>query len=190
MTANGSRVSEGASLQGSQVVRVYLRDGVTPSYSLWFEGVQYTPLYHGEDYDEFIIGDNGEVTILDAGLPYVSFSVEGVVVPADLARIRVACMRNDNSASVNQEGYVQKETNTDNCLNYAHLITEGWYFVSRLQGVSERPDIDELEYHNCIKHAQTGSGVYMGVSVEVVDPTLPAYLTYKGFIVYVFNYTN
>lgn len=190
MTANDSVVSEGDSLQGSQVVRVYLRDGVTPSYSLWFEGVQYTPLYHGEDYDEFIIGDNGEVTILDDGQPYISFSVEGIVVPEGLpSNMRMYLIDSIDTSPSPERVKHRKNASNVNCINYPYKNEDGYpYFLFYLG--NRRFGRDDF----AIVNGQIEGYIYYSnstrINMSVLNHDEPAYLTYQGFIIAVFNYTN
>lgn len=190
MTANGSRVSEGASLQGSQVVRVYLRDEITPSYSLWFEGVQYTPLYHGEDYDEFIIGDNGEVTILDGGHPYVTFSVEGINVPSELPmNINIGIDKTTDIRFVEGQYTELVRFRQVNCANYNHFSNDVYpYFIIQFEINADLGN--RLSFYNCQVNAQQlYSGSYR-LNVSVSENDKPAYITLDGFIIAVFNYTN
>jgi len=190
VTANDSDVSDGETLTGSQVVRVYGRNLTAPFVVLTFEGVEYTPLECGEDYIEYLLGDNGTATIAVDGKNILSFSVEDVIIPEELPfyiDMSQRETRNIQSPAENERIY-----RSVNCANYPFLKDENLpYFGIRI-GNSQLPfqDFDNLEGHNCEIANRGSTSSYIYCVADVTDVTIPAYVTYKDFIIAVFNYTN
>lgn len=190
MTANDSDVSDADVLTGSQVVRVYGQNLTAPFVTLTFGDVEYTPLAQGEGYIEFILGDNGTYTINVDGSPFMSFEVEGIVVPTGLPNRFIGRQRKESGSFIN-EVVINRTT----CMNYPYLIDNEFPTFSFQIGRSETPfsDIDILNYEgeNCTVNVRLLSGnTSVLMTADVVEPEKVAYVTYKGFIVAVFNYTT
>lgn len=190
MTANDSDVSDGDILTGSQVVRVYGQNLTAPFVTLTFGDVEYTPLTQGEGYIEFILGDNGTATISVDGSPFMSFEVEGIVVPDRLP----TQMSMSQSSSPNGSPINTLQGNF-NCINYPYLVDEEHpYYKLLLSGSTSQwgeADFNDFEGHNAqIQRVADASSTLMRISMLVEDEQSVAYLTYQGFIITVFNYTN
>lgn len=190
MTANDSDVSDGETLTGSQVVRVYGQNLTAPFVTLTFGDVEYTPLIHGEGYIEFILGDNGTATISVDGSPFMSFEVEGVVVPNFLPN------------RLDMQQYINSSTQVDelvldnvNCINYPFMKQEEAQFFQLRIGyaskVVQNLDAQDFSGENCSVTSVTNYGASrVEVRIRVTDATKVAYITYQGFIIAVFNYTT
>lgn len=190
MTANDSDVSDGDILTGSQVVRVYGQNLTAPFVTLTFGEVVYTPLTQGEGYIEFILGDNGITTINVDGNLYMSFEVEGNDVPSDLSQTKYMWMVNSDSASSSASGLYNVKKIQGNCINYNYKTTAESHFVLYLVFLQEVGARSDYSFFNCSavnwEEVQTGQRCNMVVD----EANTPAYVTYKGFIVAVFNYTT
>lgn len=190
MTANDSDVSDGDTLTGSQVVRVYGENLTAPFVTLTFGGVEYTPLARGEDYIEFILGDNGTATINVDGNQFMSFGVEGIIVPSNISRTKLMWMIDSDSASINDPGRYNSMSVRANCINYNHKTTAESHFVLRLIFNEELGEQSDYSFSNCEPKTWSQYNDERRTNMIVVDANLPAYVEYKGFIVAVFNYTT
>ena len=190
MTANDSDVSDGDKLTGSQVVRVYGQNLTYPFVTLTFGDVEYTPLYRGEGYIEFILNDNGTATINVDGSRFMSFEVEGVVVPTGLPTyIAMGQAETPNGTSIN----VMQGNLT--CLNYPRLVDETHQYFRLVISGSNPPwgetDFNDFEGHNCnIQRVGDPRPDQLRIAAFVEDKENVAYITYQGFIIAVFNYTT
>lgn len=190
VTANGAVVSNAETLTGSQELRVYLGDVSADDVRLTFDGVDYTPLFRGDGYIGYILGDNGDCTILVNGRIYMSFVVAGIVVPSGLPNRLKGFQYNSGSDYINVE-----RVNDANCINYPHLYNESYPHFRVDIGWEEDPfdddDTNNWSYVNCtLDSIEVKSSNRTVVIVDVIDVEEVAYVMYKGFIVFVFNYSN
>lgn len=190
MTANGTDISDGESLSGSQVVRVYGSNLTPPYFSLWFNGVEYTPLDYGDGYVEYVLQDNGTYEIKVDDSVFMSFDISGITIPSDITNFRRMVQRTDDVVSVYSGTITHAREGNVNCLNYP-FKDEGIYnYALILWGVDAAPLYDDFEFHNCEINNHGGAGLNIAFNVSVIDNDIPAYIVYKGFIIYVFNYTT
>ena len=189
VTANGSAVTEGSTLEGSQVLVITGANLSTGSVKVFFNNVEYVPLSVRPGYMQYLIGDNGDVRIMVNGRSYLRFSVSGVVVPGSLPADFTITQRNANGDNpVNSMTFENV-----NCANYPYpfLASKPLYFV-RI-GSDERPftDTEGFEVVNGTLQEVTARGSNQ-VDVKVIvsaENDSPSYITYNGFIVAVFNYS-
>lgn len=189
VTANDAALQNAAVLSGSQVVRVWGNKLYGHGYEFTHNGVEYTPLRSTDEYDEFILTDNGPYIIYIGGQVNMSFTVQDIVVP-DGFPTRIAGNVYYNSWSSGRE-----HQQVDGlCLNYAVKLTaedDGFGFAL---GNATTPftDTDDTNYtfDNCQLHGSiTGSSDYVIINVEVIDDDQPCYIMYKGLVFAVFNYS-
>lgn len=190
MTANDSDVSDGETLTGSQVVRVYGENLTTPFVTLTFGEVEYTPLAQGEGYIEFILGDNGTATISVDGSPFMSFEVEGIVVPEELPQT----LRMSQFKTGGNEKNQMTEQNV-NCINYPFLWDEEYIAFRLVIGSQQKPFNDDEQSNYTLFNSAFRGAIQLSefttlININIVDTALPAYIMYKGFIIAVFNYTT
>lgn len=190
MTANDSDVSDGDTLTGSQVVRVYGENLTAPFVTLTFGDVEYTPLIQGEDYIGFILTDNGTAIIAVDGSRFMSFEVDGITTPQDLSGNVRAWLASRTNAILSGSAL---DTN-DGCLNYARMVTADYPRLRVDLTFNDTPEITEsditpvngtIEYFNI----RAESNVVI-VVVQPTDPTKVCYLIYEDFIYFVGNYTT
>lgn len=190
VTANGVVVENADSLTGSQELRVYIDDNDGDDVRLFFNDVEYTPLFRGDGYLGYILGDNGLCRLYSGESLYMTFSVSGLVVPDVLPNTFVCRLRKDVTTWLYEDTVVDS-----NCINFPHAVT-GDYTQFYLQVGSTQlewrdDDQNNWSIHNGEITTLSLSGEKKTVLVmEVVDPDKVCYLEYKGFIVAVFNYTN
>lgn len=190
VTANGVVVRNNDSLTGSQELRVYGNNLNSGNFQLKFNGIDYTPLFTGDGYLGYILGDNGTVELYLNDVLYFVFRVEGVVVPAGLPSFfSIGQVENLSGSAINA---IQ---GTFSCVNYPYLYDETHpYFRVLIRGNNppwSEADFNDFEGHNCTIQRVTESdpnGIRIAMLVE--DEQSVAYLTYQGFIIAVFNYSN
>lgn len=189
VTANDVVIENAASLTGSQVVRVYGNQLYGNGYSFQHNGVEYVPLSSTDEYDEYLLTDNGYYSISIDGQRYMSFSVQGIIVPAGFpTRIEGSIITDSWDADRD------KQRVTGLCLNYSIKKSAeelGYLFVLGT-GPAPFTDTDTSNYffENCQLHDTIqGSTDFVFIKVGVVDDALPCYIMYKGHVFAVFNYT-
>ena len=190
VTANGAVVSNAETLSGSQTIRVYGQSLYGQGYRFVCNGVDYTPLNSTAEFDEYILTANGSIVIYVGDTVYMSFTVSGVAVPAELSG-RVIGFRRTSDGTNDESSF--RETN-DGCLNYPLMTTEIYsQFVAHLFAVeNETLEVSKLTYHNCTQiHA--GWIAESGMLVVAVAPDAlddPCWIDYDGFIYFVGNYSG
>ena len=189
VTANGSAVDNAEVLQGSQQLRVY-GTNLPGNMKLFFDGVEYTPLFKGDGYLGYILGDNGTVTLFLNGRLYMTFSVSGVIVP-DSLRKGVGIGQKD-IVSLNASTGSNYEFENVYCLNYDYKANEELPYFSLFHYCTGSYDVSDYEFFNCALEQGTrlSSDIGNALCVSVVDASDVAYITYKDFIIAVFNYTT
>lgn len=183
-------MSDGAILTGSQVVRVYGQNLTAPFVTLTFGDVEYTPLTQGEGYIEFILGDNGTATISVDGSPFMSFEVEGIVVPESL-RTGIGISQK-NTVSLNASTGTNYEFADVYCVNYDYKASEELPYYSLFHYCTGDYDVNDYYFYNCAleQGLRLLSDIGNAICVSIIDISDVAYISYKGFIVAVFNYTT
>lgn len=184
VTANDAELQNAAVLSGSQTIRVYGTKLYGNGYSFVHNGVKYTPLSSTDEYDEFILTDNGTYIIYIDGQVFMSFSVNGIVMPAALNGLVRGALTSDGSAVSLQESV------TSGCLNYAHMVTPELPKFRLVVGGSNDtpPSADDFVIVNgTMSDAQT-SGNGLIFLVTPTDATKPVTASYDSYIIFVGNY--
>ena len=190
MTANDSDVSDGDTLTGSQVVRVYGQNLTAPFVTLTFGEVEYTPLTQGEGYIEFILSDNGTATINVDGNRFMSFEVEGIIRPFDIPNAWIA-QQLPNSLSRWEEG-INTKAERVYCINYPYEVSSSYAALGFRFGEPKSDfDFNRLTPHNCtIGNTWITPGGYPTFVVAPIDQSLPIYIEIDNYVVAVSNYTT
>lgn len=190
VTANGVKVENADSLEGSQELRVYVSDGVGDDVRLFFNDVEYTPLFRGDGYLGYILGDNGTCKIYSGEGLYMTFTVSGITLPVDLESYRR--MRQSSSSDIPPVDAINDVEITGNCINYPYLASEGYPYFLLAATFTEIPSVDDFEAVNCnIENSYSVAQINsFTLSLSVENDDEAAYVKYKGFIIAVFNYTN
>ena len=190
MTANGTEISDGASLSGSQVLRVYGYNLTPPYFSLRFNGVEYTPLDYGDGYVEYVLQQNGTYEIRNEHDVVMEFEIEGIVVPEGFPNSFAMSIRNEHGGDaqdvMNYSGY---------CINYPYMATESHPLYRVIVGSSQVHfvELDENRYnaHNCSLSLMAASDNNRTILSMLPDNAeLPCWVEFDDFIIAVFNYTT
>lgn len=157
---------------------------------LMFGDVRFTPLETEGNKRTYIIGDNGSVRIFINGGLYGGFDVSGIVLPGILPT-RITCYLSDIQGTGGGT-FINALYIEGNCLNYPYFPTADHpYFRFVVAGSFVEDDWQNFQLYNCVANAHDvlASGS-MAFNLSPVDADSVAYVTYQGFIVAVFNYTN
>ena len=190
VTANGSAVSEGSTLEGSQELIISGTNLSTRSVKVFFNDVEYTPLSTVSGSMRYLIGDNGDVRIVVNGHGYLNFSVSGIVVPAVLPKTFV--MSQIDSGGDSYTGAINLKTVVGNCINYP-FVQQGdykWFYLN--SNISTSAGYTESDYE-VVNGTITDFYVdqyQTRLKVLPTDSSAPTYLMIDDFIIAVFNYTN
>lgn len=190
VTANGVVVRNNDSLTGSQELRVYGSSLNGENFQLKFNGIDYAPLFTGDGYLGYILGDNGTVELYLNDVYYLGFTVSGVTRPAGLpTRFQMSQRDGNLSNAINL-----RTVNLGDCINYPFLKDEDHPVFFLYLGSAAHPFTDREDFvgHNCTIGNIAAEGenqVRMG-AVVTAGYEGAAYITYKDFIVAVFNYSN
>lgn len=188
VTANGAAVSNGETLSGSQQVRVNGNGLTSNNVRLTFNGVEYTPLGAGDGYLEYIIGNNGTVRIYTPSGLYMSFAVDGVVIPTGLPNT-LECFLYDGSSALTTKETLESAV----CQNYHHKCSAEFPQVVFRIGSQDTPftddDSENYTLHNCTAPQLEIQGEYR-LNARFIPTVLTevAWVEYMGVPVLVFNY--
>lgn len=189
VTANGSAVTEGSTLEGSQELRISGSNLSTRSVKVFFGNVEYTPLSVESSSMQYLIGDNGTVRVVVNDRTYLNFSVSGIVTP-DLVPLRLA-MRQTSSSTGSGTPFENVELIDGNCINYAYAYDSTYkyyWFMLQKTGI----DVEQADFtcHNCtILISSSPQSNQFVMTLQVTDTSAPAYIEYERFIIAVFNYS-
>lgn len=153
------------------------------------DGVTYTPLQSSQSDWLFLLGSNGTNVIKVNGQWLCTIVVEDVVLPDGLpTSIRLG--QSSEPQAVSGDGYqvnIVRLTSAD-CINYPYVVNdEHPYYQLRITGIAGREE--DIVGFNCELVNFSSSDTVLRLSFLVVDVSSPAYITYQGYIVAVFNYS-
>lgn len=165
-------------------------ENLTPdTLKLYHNGVLYTPLESSDTYAYYLLGDNGTNKVMLNGKNYCTINIKDIVVPEGLPTTLSGYQKNNDTTSRGAGTFINSQAATDaNCINYAFAVNESFpFFMFYLRVPSEDSSI--FEFVNCTLNNYASADGESRVNVSVIDATRPAYITYQGFIIAVFNYS-
>lgn len=178
------------SYTGSVTLEISVEGWNDETCYLMFGDVRYTPLTTDGNKRTYIIGDNGSVRIYINGGLYGGFEVVDVSIPEGLPTLfSMAQAEDDNIAGA---GLIHTANVEGNCINYAYLKDNEHPFYRFWASLFTIEEIEGGDYQflNCsLANYGEESGVTRMV-LSVTDAGSPSYVTYQGFIIAVFNYSN
>lgn len=189
VTANSVEVSQGDILSGQQTLRVYGTNLYGSNFKLIANNVVYTPLEVHDGYLQYSITENAEIVLQLNGRQYLSFRVDGVVIPTELSGF----VRGQQAPDTSGQGLINTTEISTGCLMYPHEVSEGYPLLRVLVGVADGSTVEEQEITgvNCTLstfnwNEQTKRWSFY---VTPVDTEAPVYVIYDGFIFFVGNYS-
>lgn len=190
VTANGAVVSNAETLNGSQELRVYYGNVDASQVKLYFNDVLYTPLFTGDGYVGYILSDNGECKIYSNDRLYMSLNVQGIVVPEGLPSRLFGVQSDTDVAAWDATHQINNIFDDTSCLQYPYRYNESYPYYMLVVNSGLSLDVEDWSFYNCTKVAESGGDNIARVKMELIDESLPAYVTYRNFIVFVFNYSS
>lgn len=157
---------------------------------LLHDGIEYTPLSSTENSVTFILGDNGTNRIYVNGDYSFGVQISGIVIPEGLPVDMQMAQKSSKdrfwtpSDQLNPTGFRRVS-----CMNYPYKVAEG-YTNFILQARYSGFDAESAGFHNCSLNSSEVEESVFNLNVKATDVTKPAYITYQGFIISVFNYTT
>lgn len=189
---NGSVISNlyGRILSYNQPVTLVItgRDMSASNVTLEHDGIRYTPLVVDNGSWTFILGDNGTNRIYVNGRLWGGIAISGIVVPEGLPSTVEMGLVAEAGASIT--GAEQRQSVTGNCINYGILVTDDYpYYKLRIAALSDAVS-DDFDGVNCdiVSYTKATDTNNVALGISATDPAKPSYITYRGFIVAVFNY--
>lgn len=190
VTANDAALQNAAVLSGSQTIRVYGNKLYGNGYSFDHNGVEYTPLSSTDDYDEYILTDNGSYIIYIDGQKYMSFSVQGITMPSDITG-QVNARQTPGQSLADAVNIVE---GANGCVNYPFKSSQELPYFCLYLAFKEEAPASESDFvgHNCTLggYSVGGTNKYCFIYASPTNDDEPAYVTYKDFIIFVGNYNG
>ena len=177
----GELVIQGQNLNSEKNWVTFLADGAS-------QAVRYTPLWVDSSGWHYLLTSNGSATVIINEYVACGVKLSGIETPSDLASYRQMWMIDSDSSSINAEGRYNNEVVYRMCINYAHKTTAESRFVVLTRFVTAPASTDDFVYVNCSKNTESTYSNEWRINVSVTDASKVAYVTYKGFIIAVFNY--
>lgn len=190
VTANGSAVSSGDVLSGSQEIVISGENLSKDNVKLVFNGIEYTPLSMAGGSLHYILGDNGRARILSNGLLYMELTVEDVVVPEELPT-GISVFTYSKWKTAYDPGAIGQRIYEDNinCLN-APFQCDSTYKYLRCSIAIAGMEESDFTFDNVTAHLFSTEDSSTLLCLEPTDITLPVVVKYQDFIVIVSNYAN
>lgn len=189
VTANGATFQNAAVLSGSQVVRVYGNKLYGNGYSFSHNGIEYIPLSSTDEYDEYILTDNGSYIISIDGQTYMSFSVQGIVVPNEMTGRVMGYYRTDNDELI--QSTIEQVDNY--CLNYAVAPPSQASYVEARLVYKQGSDIQQSDFEvigaNLEEYTDVPAQNYVDLKLSIPADSQRLYCLYKDFIFFVTAYS-
>lgn len=164
-------------------------ENLTPdTLRLYHNGVLYTPLESSDTYAYYLLGDNGTNNVMLNGKTFCTVNVKDIIVPEGLPT-RMQMWQTPTFGS-HFDGVNTIDLYNVKCINYPYKVSEELPYYDLRLGTENQPftDIENFVGVNCSLTPRGTADYYRYLGIEVVEPSKPAYITYKGFIIAVFNY--
>lgn len=191
-TTNGAEILGGIgrtyNVTGQQTLVITGRHMTSANVQLYAGDTLYTPLSTADGAWTYILGDNETYRLMVNGNFYLGLSVSGIEVPNLSLRKRMVQLP-PNVWAISQG--INAMNVQGNCINYPYKNSQDYPRVKLgIFDLEDQPLESDFEAVNATLggYNYTESQNSMGIGAEVTDLTKPAYITYKGFIVAVFNY--
>ena len=190
VTANDVAVSNAETLTGSQQVRVYGNSLGVSDYRFVHNGVEYTPLASTDEYDEYILTDNGAYYIYIGSSLYMSFNVQGIVRPEELTGFVKAALYSGSDQSFT--GVTGEQQTESGCINYDSMVDETHRGFRIDVGVSDYQLESAYEVTNGsivrFQDSTAGGGKVNSMGVVPTDAEDTVVVKFNDYIIFVGNY--
>lgn len=187
VAANSATISNGDVLSGQQTVRVYGSNLYGSNFRLIANNVVYTPIEFGDGYIQYSITANADVVLWLNGRQYMSFRVEGIVIPSSFSGLVISSQTPGQATA----GGINQESTNAGSMIYRHKVSESYPYLRVVVGLNENFTVDENDFT-----ASNGTIGQITVNPESLRATMflqptdaskPSYIIVEGFIVYIGN---
>ena len=189
VTANGAALQNAAVLSGSQVVRVYGSKLYGNGYSFQHNGIEYVPLSSTDEYDEYILTDNGSYIISIDGQRYMSFSVQGVSMPSDMTGNGYVVFVDANEDPIPEPNV----SAVNGCVNFPYKVNASrpsFYVNIFFDDIAGIVQSDFTCIGGSIDKMYTDApSNRVSLIITPSDSNATCYCSYKDYIIFVGNYT-
>lgn len=189
VTANDVVIENAASLSGSQIIRVYGNQLYGNGYSFKHNGVVYVPLDSNDDYDEFILTESGSFVIYIDGQRYMSFSIQGIEYPSEMTGSITATLKDSEYHNISGT----YRTTQAYCLNYPLKIGGNATFLSPIVSFDDVDNVQQSDFEvvggTISLYQPVSQDNYIQLTIAPTAADKVVYVSYKGSIIFVGNYT-
>lgn len=159
----------------------------------FFDGsttVEYTPLEVTEGSWKYILTGNGYYTLVGNKLLLGSLTLSDIEEPEELFG-RVVATQTDTDALSGGDSINVISVNAA-CIQYPYIYDSEHpnYRFGINFDAGATPVIGDFEFENCSVNNSNFADSIFRINVSVTDTARVAYMSYKGFIVAVFNYSS
>lgn len=166
-------------------------ENMTPE-TVWLvhDGVPYVPLTVDGNTWTYVLGSNGANVLWLNGVSYSRITITGIVTPEELPN-SLRASQFDLAAQPQETNALQ--INDADCLNYPFKVSQTYKSIRFLFGSSAKPVSDaesDFEVHNGTITQSGPVDDRWRLLLQVTDWSKVCYVTFKGYIVLVTNYTE
>lgn len=190
---DGSEVlgPEGGNLSYNRAVLLTIKgsDLSNGNVQLVHDGVVYTPLSVSADSRDYTLGANGVNIIYVNGFIFARITISGIVVPEGLPTLMEASLFKPTEPAESRDKVTYPAVD---CANYPHMVQGSFSSFLLYIGSDELPFDsvrDDFVTVGCNITFFSSTGWRARIVVEPSSETEVCYITFKGFIVFVANYT-
>lgn len=190
VTINGRALSPFERVNGSQIMRISTLEDNTAVYRVYVNNVIISPLRSGEDYTDYLINDNGNVTIFRNNRVYLSYVVSGISDNWGIPCNMMIGKTNNPQPSIPPQLLIDPiQESQSSCILYPYIYNESYprFFIRcYARGmIADNLVCDNCSYDNIVIGPSTAA---LSGSFVLSDITQIARLIYKGKTFAIFNY--
>lgn len=195
-----SVAADGSEVLGPQGGNISFDHGVTLTITgenmtpetVWLvhDGIAYTPLSVDGNTWTYILGSNGTNVIWVNGVSYARVAITGVTVPDGLPNVIKASL---NNSDLTPQDYNTVTVQSADCLNYPFVVSDNYPNFHLVIGSAGTPFVsveDDFEVVGGTRGYHYNTQSVTSLYVTPLSSSEICYVKYKGYIVFVGNYTS
>lgn len=190
VTIDGAALYPGERINGSQIMRISTAEDSNVVYDVYINGVKVINLRSGDDYNDYLLNSNGNVTIYRDNGVYLSFTIAGISedwgIPCNMMIGQTDSLVPDVDPSSLKN---KKDYTAVNCALYPYMYDSDdprFKYVCYVMNMIK----EDFSFVNCSSSTWAAGQGYQtaGGIVMLTDTTSIARITYRGKTIVVFNY--
>lgn len=190
VTIDGRALSPYERVTGSQIMRITTLEDSIALYRVYVNNVIVSPLRSGDDYTDYLINDNGNVTIYRNNRVYLSYVVSGISSNWGIPCNMMMGKTNNPQPNIPPQVLIDPiQENLTSCILYPYIYNESYprFFIRCYASGMIADDLvcDNCSYDNIVIGPSTAA---LSGSFVLNDITQIARLVYKGKTFAIFNY--